>query len=649
MKKYILIALYAFFNSIAYSLDIDISSISQKSSPPLYPYPNFFKTAGIGTILITADNQHLLFLQNSGKIADLFAYSIKTQQIKQLTHLKYPIADFVLGKKTNRIIFSQDKGGNEQYNLFYLPNHSAKAIQLTDVPDKEQAEICEFSNDDQVLYYSQSEHQRAERSLFKINLNTLKKERLLQIKRHSLYCGNLDESEQYLSFFDYIENNEVHIGLLNLKTKAFEFILKEPQIKNEASGFIGKTLYFLSTKGSDHSRIWSYQTETKQLQLLPLLATENIIGLAVFNEGKIAVSYRDKTFKPRIEIYYQGQKITSHYYPKSTDINAINFSRTDPDIGLMEISNATLPPVYFLLRKNQRHYLFDANASGIPESHFCQVRSTRIPSFDGLEIPTHLYIPNGTSKKNPKPVMMLIHGGPEYTLDPVYDAMIQFYCNRGLIVVAPNVRGSNGFGLKYSHLDDGDWGGGHIKDIVAVTKAIKSLSFVKQNQLIINGASFGGFSVLSLITQYPKLYQGAINRFGISEIKQFYQSWPSAIRPYWLKELGFDPEKNNQKNKAISPLYHFQQIETPLQIHQGSEDIRVPVKQAELAVAALKQAHKTVEYYLYLDEGHGFKQFKNNQKMAERILQFIFSIFKQIQVDESKNKPYDPPHFKGAP
>jgi dipeptidyl aminopeptidase/acylaminoacyl peptidase len=155
------------------------------------------------------------------------------------------------------------------------------------------------------------------------------------------------------------------------------------------------------------------------------------------------------------------------------------------------------------------------------------------------------------------------------------------------MVVAPNVRGSTGFGKKYQFLDNGDWGGGHIKDIINVAEYVKKLKFVNPERVYILGGSFGGFSVMSLITQYPKVFRAAVDIFGPIEMKSFVISWPPSVLPYWLSELGNDPRTDEDFNKKVSPIYHLDRISIPLQVHQGENDIRVPKAQSDLLVGKM--------------------------------------------------------------
>jgi dipeptidyl aminopeptidase/acylaminoacyl peptidase len=190
-------------------------------------------------------------------------------------------------------------------------------------------------------------------------------------------------------------------------------------------------------------------------------------------------------------------------------------------------------------------------------------------------------------------------------------------------VVVPNVRGSTGFGRHYASLDDNDWGGGHIRDLVAVAQAVQTLEFVDTDQLFLVGMSFGGFSVMSLITQYPETFRAAVDFFGFTELATFVDSWPRYLQHHLFAEIGFDPRRDRARNRAVSPLYHADRIRIPLQIHQGSNDSRVPREQSDWLVRRLRAAGGTVEYFVYPDEGHGFTRFANERAAYRRLVDFL--------------------------
>jgi len=185
------------------------------------------------------------------------------------------------------------------------------------------------------------------------------------------------------------------------------------------------------------------------------------------------------------------------------------------------------------------------------------------------------------------------------------------------------VRGSTGFGKAFESLDDNDWGGGHIRDLVAVVAAIRELDFVDAGNVFAAGVSFGGFSVMSLVTQYPELVKAGADFFGFTELATFVDSWPHYLQQNIEMELGFDPRRDPVRNRAVSPLYHLDRVRIPLQIHQGANDSRVPREQSDRLVQRLRNSGRMVEYFVYADEGHGLTRFENQRQAYQRLVDFF--------------------------
>ncbi|MFZ0789541.1 MAG: prolyl oligopeptidase family serine peptidase, partial [Chromatiaceae bacterium] len=122
--------------------------------------------------------------------------------------------------------------------------------------------------------------------------------------------------------------------------------------------------------------------------------------------------------------------------------------------------------------------------------------------------------------------------------------------------------------------------------------------------------------------QYPTAFDGAVDLFGISDIGRFFRGLPDPVRPQLIRELGFDPLQDPARAEAISPLHHVERIVTPLQIHQGIHDPRVPVEQSRMLVGSLRKRAIPVEYFEY-EEGHGFTYLENRVLYRERMIRFL--------------------------
>ena len=231
----------------------------------------------------------------------------------------------------------------------------------------------------------------------------------------------------------------------------------------------------------------------------------------------------------------------------------------------------------------------------------------RYPTFDGREIPAWLYRPRGDG---PFPAVLSIHGGPEYQERAGYAALYQFLLSRGIAVLAPNIRGSTGYGASYQRLIHRDWGGGDLKDFHAAARFLQGLPWVDPARLGVFGGSYGGFAVLSCVSRLPDLWAAAVDIVGPSNLVTFAKAVPPTWRRFMAEWVG-DPESEVEFLMARSPITYADQITTPLFVIQGANDPRVVRAESDQIVARLRERGVPVRYDVYPDEGHGFTKRAN--------------------------------------
>lgn len=541
----------------------------------------------------------------------------------QVTAHSEPVADFLVDPKGRYLITVHGVGGNESYDLYRYGLDSGDVVRLTQSGEADMCVPCGLSPDGATVFYTQTRNGRSEADLWRADVETGVATKVLLANGRMLECNSLSLDGRYVLFAVLFGRNERHLGVLDLNPGREHYIVREPAVNNLDAEFAEDWVYFRSAMGSDHFRLWQYKLGDTAPVLVKLPFDNDIEAFSLYARGRIAlVSFRTE-LGSQTEVFIDGFVEPQRFGLPPKDIVGTVFHTHRLKPGIIFTENAATPRRFYLLDHDKPKLLYDSNQSGIDNKYFANALSLRVTSFDGLAIPTHLFIPNGISKGPPRPVIFWIHGGPDDHIDLLFINGVQALANRGFIIVAPNVRGSTGFGKIYSFLDDGDWGGGHIRDIVEVAKFVRSLNFVDSNNKFILGASFRGFSVMSLITQYPQLFKAAINLFGITELATFVDSWPPYLKSRLFAELGFDPRTEYQRNYAISPIYHADRIRIPLQVHQVANDRRVPKDQSDNLVKWMHHLGLMVEYYVYPDEGHGFERFENTLIAFNRMLTFL--------------------------
>jgi dipeptidyl aminopeptidase/acylaminoacyl peptidase len=261
--------------------------------------------------------------------------------------------------------------------------------------------------------------------------------------------------------------------------------------------------------------------------------------------------------------------------------------------------------------------------AGLPAEAFVEPRQVAFPTFDGRQIPALLYVPAGAgAEPRNLPVVVYVHGGPESQFRPTFNAVVQYFASRGYGVLAPNVRGSTGYGYTYQSLDDVRKRMDSVADLKAAAEWLAASGVADARRIAVMGGSYGGFMTLSAVTTYPDLWAGAVDIVGIANFVTFMEQTGPWRRHLRESEYG-SLERDREFLEQISPLGHVDRITAPLFVVHGANDPRVPVGEAEQIVAALRARGVPVEYLRYEDEGHGLIKRANRLVAYPAIARFL--------------------------
>ncbi|HET6616446.1 MAG TPA: S9 family peptidase, partial [Gemmatimonadota bacterium] len=263
----------------------------------------------------------------------------------------------------------------------------------------------------------------------------------------------------------------------------------------------------------------------------------------------------------------------------------------------------------------------------VPSHHMARTTAVRYRSRDGIEIPAYLTLPR-TDGERPLPTVVFPHGGPWARDTWGFHNIVQFLANRGYAVLQPNFRGSTGFGKRFLNLGNREWGTGAMQhDLTDGVRWLVESGIADRDRVAIMGGSYGGYATLAGVAFTPDLYAAAVSIVGPSSIPTLLESIP----PYWEPvrrtfsvRVG-DPENpaDLERMRAQSPLYSAARIRTPLLVVQGANDPRVKKSESDQIVRALRDLDREVEYLVAMDEGHGFASEESNQALFAKIEEFL--------------------------
>jgi dipeptidyl aminopeptidase/acylaminoacyl peptidase len=263
---------------------------------------------------------------------------------------------------------------------------------------------------------------------------------------------------------------------------------------------------------------------------------------------------------------------------------------------------------------------------GVDLEELVRPRLLEWPARDGVKLSGWLYEP--TAAKGPQPMVFIYHGGPEGQSRPNLSSDVQALVASGISVLLPNVRGSSGAGKAFMELDNGPLRVNGVTDIADTSKHMVTAGLADPERLGIMGGSYGGYVVMAGVTEFPAMFAGGVNLYGVVNFDTFFkntQPWMAAISTV---EYG-DPVKDKAMLAKLSPLNKIDAVTTPLLVLHGANDTNVPVIEAEQIVASLKARGVPVGYILFPDEGHGWRKLPNRVRSTTAIVEFFKSKFEK--------------------
>ncbi len=603
-------------------------------APKRYPADAFFKTTDyLAAGAITAfspDNSKLLISSNATGVFNAYTLDVKTGAQAPLTSSATD-ATFAVGyfPKDDRILFTADKGGDELNHLFVreldgtvkdlTPGENLKAIFGGWIGDGEA--FFAFTNERDARFFDLYRYDSADyaRTLvfkndagFSIDATNRQGTRAAAIKERTSADNN--------------------IFLIDLTAPDAEPLLVTPHegdISHSVHDFTpdGTKLVFGTDQHGEFTEAWTHDIASGEKA--PLIeAAWDVMYVLYSPSGRYRVSATNEDASTVVSIVDQksGKAVAMPKGLPAGDINGVRFSRDEKSVAFMLNSDVSPSNVITVdLKKKKFRQWTQALNPAIDPGDLVENDVVRYKSFDGLDIPSILYKPNGASASNPAPAVVFVHGGPGGQTRAGYSAMVQHLVNHGYAVLGANNRGSSGYGKTFFHMDDRKHGDVDLKDIVWGRKYLETLDWVDKDNIAIMGGSYGGYMVAAALAFEPDAFDAGVNIFGVTNWVRTLTSippWWEAFKEALYDEMG-DPATDGERHRAISPLFHAGKIKKPLLVVQGANDPRVLQVESDELVAAVRKNGAPVEYLLFPDEGHGFLKRENRISASEAYVKFL--------------------------
>ncbi len=277
----------------------------------------------------------------------------------------------------------------------------------------------------------------------------------------------------------------------------------------------------------------------------------------------------------------------------------------------------------YSLATSKSHQVSHALVAGVHSEDMVEPLLVHYPSRDGKwTISAFVYMTYNMVRNNQNAAIVYVHGGPtSQTLDS-FNRFIQHIVNQGYMVIAPNYRGSTGYGKEFQDANLFDMGGGDLQDVLAAADWIKQTGYVDPRKIALMGGSYGGYLTMMGVTKAPDVWAAGIPIVPFVNYFTEIENEDPVLREMDLATMG-DPVKNKALYEDRSPIFFIDKIKAPLLLLAGGNDPRCPKSETQQVVDAVTKQGGKAEYKIYENEGHGFSRIENQIDAYKRVSDFL--------------------------
>jgi dipeptidyl aminopeptidase/acylaminoacyl peptidase len=534
------------------------------------------------------------------------------------------------------IVYEQDAGGGEIFDLYAVPSDGGDAINITNTPEVSETSP-RWSPDGSTIAIAARGKTSSNYDIELLDWKSRQARKLTNEQTKNREWGEAVWSPDGKTIYadranaGHTDSDVYRIdvssgGLENLTPHQGDVIYELSSVSPD-----GRTLLVTSNEKGGYENVALIEVASKKLTWVTDLKWEAHAGdfspdgksfTYVMNEdGRSDVYLADRHSSDRMSLHAEKLDLPA----------GINFAVGTPSAYsssgnrlLVSHQSSTQPAdywVYDLARRQVQQLTFSAlaalNPARLPASQLVHYRT-----FDGKIISAFLWVPFNLKQDGSNPGVVLPHGGPTGQTVDSFSKTAVALASRGYVCIAPNVRGSTGYGMEFQRANYKDLGGGDLQDEVFAAKFLAATGFVDSRKIGITGGSYGGYMAMIAIGRTPDVWAAAVELYGITDWLTEQQHEEPTLQQYDQSLLG-DPVKDRKVYEDASPIKYFKDAKAPLLVLQGSNDIRDPSEEAEQAVTLLKQAGKVVDAHYYPDEGHGFAKRENQIDALKRTVEWF--------------------------
>ncbi|MDQ3338939.1 MAG: S9 family peptidase [Myxococcota bacterium] len=598
----------------------------------LIPRAVLFGNPVRSSVQLSHDGKHISWLAPKDGVMNVWVAPIgKLDEAKAVTSdTVRPIRGYFWAYTNKHIVYGQDAAGDENFHVFRADIADGKTTDIT--PQKgARASIAGLSwKKPTTLIVSVNDRDAKVFDLHELDLVTA--ERKLLVQNDDSYIGfTLDNDLKPRFATKKLPDGATHIFIAETKGgkitwKPWQQIPFEDADTTSVDGFTpnNKAVYMTETRGRDTGALVELDLATKKTKVI---AEDPKVDVG----GAMSHPKNDKLQAVGFNYDKQRWKIIDKAIQRDLDTLAKLEPGAQISVGTRTLDDKTWMVAATTEKLGQRYYLWDrakqkptflfASRPELEKLPLVKMWPVEIKARDGLTLMSYLTLPKAADANEdgkadkPAPMVLLVHGGPWGRDAWGYDPLHQLFANRGYAVLSVNFRASTGFGKKFLHAGNLQWGKAMHDDLLDAVQWAVAQNVTAKDTVCITGGSYGGYATLAGLAMTPDVFRCGVDIVGPSNLLTLLASIPA----YWGPMVAMlhtrmgNPETPEGKAllTAASPLTHASKITKPLLIAQGKNDPRVKEAESEQIVAAMKKSNLPVTYVLFPDEGHGFARPEN--------------------------------------